>query len=603
MNAPRLTDAQISQALRAHLPDGAQPGLRERILEAAETTSQQRALPSFFGALSEADPVRRRSLLIAAALLVALALAATAAVGAWRILERDPFQDLSLEPPTLPSPAVTTLPGPSTEPPAPSAQVADRYQALVVRSDGDGTAIVAVRGDRQERVIAFFPRTERQEVGLKLPSADGWLAMFYRDGTEFIDLRDPSRPPRPFSMSENTTDFSWHPDGRFAAWDASGVGTLIDPETGEATPFTMRGPVGNFVGWAADGSALVAYNDGADAVYAGGELVADAAWRVIRLDGGPDEASFPDLYPGPVSFGRYGGGGALLQLCDPPQVDTSASGDGPRDCPDVPIGAVVGEAPDGKVTIWYGDELAPDSVHDASFGGDGIGMWLVLDRRVGGRQLALARVDAPGAARVVAAAGLPAAEYDPFQILGVAPDDSLIAVDAPDLVLVEPSTGWVTPVGGGFLGFIPSAAADTWAGEPFRPFEPSTSLQRVLPAYPTLSPLADLVSGQIIPGDREIWRGEYVAVDGSAGTPSTTEIGPLDIAMGIGVVLICSGPSDVLVTMDPDGPFMPLRASCDSGVSFGGQVPWASINASARFVVTTNTDTSWQLVIFDPAPE
>jgi hypothetical protein len=604
MNAPRMTDAQVSQALRAHLPDGAQAGLRERILEAAETTSQHRALPSFLGALTEADPVtRRRSLLIAASLLIALALAATAAVGAWRILERDPFQDLSLEPPTVPSPAVTTLPGPSSEPPAPSAQVADRYQALVVRSDADGTAIVAVRGDRQERVIVTFPRTERQEVGLKLPSAGGWLVMFYRDGTEFIDLRDPSRPPRPFSMGENVTEFSWHPDGRFAAWNESGLGTLIDPETGEAEPFTMRGPMGNFVGWAADGSALVAYIDGADGIYGQGELVPDAGWRVIRLDGGPDEASFPDLYPGPVSFGRYGGGGARLQLCDPPQVDTSASGDGPRDCPDLPIGAVVGAAPDGKVTIWYGDELAPDTVHDASFGGDGTGMWLVLDRRVGGRQLALARVDAPGAARVVAAAGLPAAEYDPFQILGVAPDDSLIAIDASDLVLVEPITGRVTPVGGGFLGFIPSAAADTWAGEPFRQFEPSASLQPVIPAYPPLPPLADLVSGQIIPGDREIWRGEYVAVEGLAGAPSTTEIGPLDIAKGLGVVLICSGPSDVLVTMEPNGPFMPLRASCDGGTSFGGQVPWASINASARFIVTANTDTSWQLVIWDPAPE
>ena len=100
MNALRLTDAQLSQALRAHLPKRAQAGLRERILEAAETTGQQRALPSFLGALSEADPVtRRRTLLIAAALLVALALAATAAVGALRLLERDPIPELSLEPP------------------------------------------------------------------------------------------------------------------------------------------------------------------------------------------------------------------------------------------------------------------------------------------------------------------------------------------------------------------------------------------------------------------------------------------------------------------------------------------------------------------------
>ena len=57
-------------------------------------------MPSFLGALSDADPVsRRRSLLIAAALLVALAFASAAAVGALRLLQRDPVQDLSLEPP------------------------------------------------------------------------------------------------------------------------------------------------------------------------------------------------------------------------------------------------------------------------------------------------------------------------------------------------------------------------------------------------------------------------------------------------------------------------------------------------------------------------
>jgi len=72
MNGRPLTDAQISQALRAHLPEAAAPGLRERVFEAAETTSQLRALPLFLGALSDADPVgRRRSLLIAAAILVA----------------------------------------------------------------------------------------------------------------------------------------------------------------------------------------------------------------------------------------------------------------------------------------------------------------------------------------------------------------------------------------------------------------------------------------------------------------------------------------------------------------------------------------------------
>jgi len=100
MNGRPLTDARVSQALRAHLPQSAPAGLRELIVDAAETTTQQRALPSFLGALTEADPVaRRRSLLIAAALLLAVAVTSAAAVGAWRLLQRDPVDELSLEPP------------------------------------------------------------------------------------------------------------------------------------------------------------------------------------------------------------------------------------------------------------------------------------------------------------------------------------------------------------------------------------------------------------------------------------------------------------------------------------------------------------------------
>lgn len=99
MNGRRLTDGQISAALRAHLPEGAASGLRERVFEAVETTGQLRSFPSFLGALTDADPVsRRRSLLIAAALL-ALAIASAAAVGALRLLERDAIDQLSLEPP------------------------------------------------------------------------------------------------------------------------------------------------------------------------------------------------------------------------------------------------------------------------------------------------------------------------------------------------------------------------------------------------------------------------------------------------------------------------------------------------------------------------
>src|SRR4029078_8940761 len=63
-------------------------------------TGQDRPLPIVIAQLRDADPVsRRRSLLIAAALLLALAVRSAAAVGAWRLFQRDPIDELSLEPP------------------------------------------------------------------------------------------------------------------------------------------------------------------------------------------------------------------------------------------------------------------------------------------------------------------------------------------------------------------------------------------------------------------------------------------------------------------------------------------------------------------------
>ena len=100
MNDRRLSDAQITAALRAHLPAQAQAGLRGRVVEAVEITSQQRPLPSLLGAFSDPDFVRgRSSLLIAAALLLALALASAAAAGAWQLLRRDTVPQLDLTPP------------------------------------------------------------------------------------------------------------------------------------------------------------------------------------------------------------------------------------------------------------------------------------------------------------------------------------------------------------------------------------------------------------------------------------------------------------------------------------------------------------------------
>lgn len=98
MNGRHVTDAQISAALRAYLPDRAQAGLHERVADAVAVTTQQRPLPTFLAAFSQADPIaRRRSLLVAAALMAALAIAGAALVGGL-LRERQP-NDLSLEAP------------------------------------------------------------------------------------------------------------------------------------------------------------------------------------------------------------------------------------------------------------------------------------------------------------------------------------------------------------------------------------------------------------------------------------------------------------------------------------------------------------------------
>jgi hypothetical protein len=126
MNGRLLTDAQISRALRAHLPEHADARLRERILDAAETTRQQRARPPIIGALSDADPdVRRRSLLVAAALLIALAFASVAVVGSWRLLQRDPIRDSRLNPPAdVTTPVVPPAPSSTAVPISPSPTIA-----------------------------------------------------------------------------------------------------------------------------------------------------------------------------------------------------------------------------------------------------------------------------------------------------------------------------------------------------------------------------------------------------------------------------------------------------------------------------------------------
>ena len=100
MSGRRVTDAEITAALRAYLPEQAAPGVRDRVVATVAMTAQQRRAPWLIAGLVDADPIgRRQSLLIAATLLVGLALAGAAAAGALRLQQQEADPLLNLEQP------------------------------------------------------------------------------------------------------------------------------------------------------------------------------------------------------------------------------------------------------------------------------------------------------------------------------------------------------------------------------------------------------------------------------------------------------------------------------------------------------------------------
>jgi hypothetical protein len=162
MTGQRLTDAQITAALRSHLPAHAQADLRDRIAAELPTTGQRRPLPLVLGRLTDEDPLaRRRVLLLAAAFLVALGVAVAVAVGA--LLNR-PQPLLVIDPRVDPGGYVTAAYAGYLGLPPMHITTAEAEYRHEIYHDGNGT-VRHVYPDGQTYMYSLTRRAEGQDTG------------------------------------------------------------------------------------------------------------------------------------------------------------------------------------------------------------------------------------------------------------------------------------------------------------------------------------------------------------------------------------------------------------------------------------------------------
>jgi hypothetical protein len=304
MNGRPLTEAQISRALRAHLPKQAQAGLHERILVAVDTTAQQRALPSWLGLLQDANPdARRRNLLVAAALLIALAIAAAAAVGTW-LPKRDVVPDLSLLPPAeiqpLPNPSLTapsarptasavTTPGGIWIPTGTMGTPRDGHAAVRLL---DGRVLVVGSEDENDTTAELYDPDNGiwSPTGNMLRPHQGFPATLLSDGRVLVgDIDDPAADDQ-VSGAElyDPASGTWTATGKMV-WGGGATATLLrdgtvlvtgidgaelyDPDSGTwiATGKMINPRYGHVTILLPDGNVLVAGG------YAPGDQATDSA--------------------------------------------------------------------------------------------------------------------------------------------------------------------------------------------------------------------------------------------------------------------------------------------------------------------------------------
>lgn len=363
------------------------------------------------------------------------------------------------------------------------------YESIFLRASSDlpsqGVDIVALRPDRLERLIKHLgPWTGPADQSF-LPSGslsqDGWVAVNEPTavGTDTWALMDLAHPGRDALMVRAQAGVSgaWSPNGLFASLIPDHrdccVAQVTDPRAGVTTPLggvALPGGGPEFM-WAADGSGiLTGYFD---------------AFAIKPAVGGPSIPGVPKLAPQRARW--VAPGGATFDGCS-----SWCGGDAQ--------GRVWVRDSNGSRVQWYSGELAPARAVDASFAADGRSIWLLLDRTDGADHVAvLARLEAPGQARVVATADLgPGVAALWFE--GFAADDSSIAIrhwlgkigddttsgqvtDGPTTI-IDTHSGTTIAHGDRFIGFVPASVAEAWPGE-----GPSTAVPDATePPVPTVPP-------------------------------------------------------------------------------------------------------------------
>ena len=488
------------------------------------------------------------------------------------------------------------------------------YEAVLVRgldrSEDGGTTddldVVLADADGSVQTIRRVPAAQipaQEGVAYPALSAQGWLTFSTEvgDGLDptdvLLDLGDPARVP---TLLPGWSATGWGTDG--SLWRATG-GRIehIDPETGSTstTPVEALGGLDAtpFESWelptVGDGLVLWAFPEtlGQEA----GTLPRIESWGALGADGGLDTGGIPHFTEnGRLRF--FSPQWGMLWICDTDPQALSY-------CPGRPRGSILsGPGHDRDRRTWRGRPAPDDYVVGASWAADG-GVWLLIDRRSNGRTFVLTHLALDGTEREVAS--FVADPEGSVSIDGLAPDDSRIAIGWVDesgwqTVLIDTRSGRAALHRGALAGFASTDQARTWvqddgAPEQGAPLAKSPATGIIPAGYPALPPLAVQTQGM---EQTLLVHEELVHSASSEETPPPVVLGPIDLDVGYGISLVCSGPGDVWyrVNDDPDA----VLKHCQDGVPDD----WAALLAEEDITirVTADPSTAWRIVVYDPPP-